>query len=263
MTEAKKLHRSVRWGLGGSSGKKTTMKSDEGTVSTAADTEASIPELVKRFVVLGSEGRVRPVFHDLMISGEDFGGIAPATSLTRAASYLLRRSSSSRCPEGGKSSPEGKDDGLTVPEPSTQEDGYRVEDIFATALNRCDCSANLILLREERSVSCPIVIYEGDSESEGQDSCSTLKDSGDHLAHQARFQALQAQEALLGKDHPDVQFLARKIGVSGRTTTTSELIALLESSSVVHPREGEASRRARYLIKSSHMIIPTDYPVQQ
>jgi hypothetical protein len=127
----------------------------------------------------------------------------------------------------------------------------RIDDIFASELNRCTASS-LPKLRLERSVSFPVVCYESDDDEDTDMGSSSLASSDDTVLD-ARLEALQVQVSILGKDHTDVLFLSRRVQ---RLRSQSELLHL--SLERIPP----SSSRAHYFPRSAHMIVPADYPVQ-
>jgi hypothetical protein len=89
------------------------------------------------------------------------------------------------------------------PQGKAQEKPERVEDRFCTELNECE-PERLANLREKRAKVSPIICYESDDDEEGAAAANP--------ALKSRWEALQVQESLLGKDHPDVAFLLQQIG---------------------------------------------------
>jgi hypothetical protein len=154
---------------------------------------------------------------------------------SRAASYLMRRSLA----------PKSRVVGVELEKEFSgcvREEG-RVDDLFSSELNRCSTAA-LPQLRLERAELYPIVCYESDDED-------THNQAGD-VVLEARIEALNIQEKLLGKDHSDVIFLSRHVQ---RLRGHSELLR----SSLEH---GGTTSRAHYVPKSAFMNVPIDYPFQ-
>jgi hypothetical protein len=83
----------------------------------------------------------------------------------------------------------------------------RVDDRFCKTLNKCEPS-QLEQLRQKRAEAAPIVCYESDdSEDVGEEH----QDTEMSLALKSRLEAVEVQQRLLGKGHPDVVFMQQQL----------------------------------------------------
>jgi hypothetical protein len=83
----------------------------------------------------------------------------------------------------------------------------RVEDRFCKTLNECEPS-QLEQLRKKRAEVTPIVCYESDDDD---DVVGEHQDAEKSLALTSRLEALEVQQRLLGRGHPDVVFMTQQI----------------------------------------------------
>ena len=116
-------------------------------------------------------------------------------AFSRAVTYLKRRSPHSIVLPASP-----------VDEQISNSQSGRVQDIFCTELNNCDPSS-LPDLRRQRLEEAPIICHETDDDEE-----ENKQAAEDDVALKSRLEALEVQQRLLGKDHPDVNFMVQHIG---------------------------------------------------
>lgn len=125
---------------------------------------------------------------------------------SRAASYIRRRNASASASSHRPTMVVIEDDDGSDCESARLPE--RVDDRFCKTLNECEPS-QIEHLRKYRTEVAPIVCYESD---DNDDVVKEHQDT-DHksLALKSRLEALEVQQGLLGKGHPDVVFMTQRI----------------------------------------------------
>jgi hypothetical protein len=119
---------------------------------------------------------------------------------SRAANFIRRRHASSASTSLHRTMVVIEDDDGSDCESARLSE--RMDDRFFKTLNECEPS-QLEQLREYRAEVAPIVCYESD------DNDDAVKEQS--VALNSRLEALEVQQRLLGKDHPDVVFMTQRI----------------------------------------------------
>jgi hypothetical protein len=136
----------------------------------------------------------------------------------RATSYIRRRNVTSPSASSNHTMEVIEDDGSDCESALLD---LRVEDLFCKTLNECEPS-QLEQLRRNRAEVAPIVCYESDDDD--NEVVKEHQDAVKSLALKSRLEALEVQQRLLGKDHPDVVFMTqqlRRLQRRGNTDTAS------------------------------------------
>jgi hypothetical protein len=124
---------------------------------------------------------------------------------SQAASYNRRRNASSASASSLRTMVVIEDDDGSDCESARLPE--RLDDRFCRKLNECEPS-QIEQLRKYRTEVAPIVCYESD---DNDDVDKEHQDAEKSLALKSRLEALEVQQHLLGKDHPDVVFMTQRI----------------------------------------------------
>jgi hypothetical protein len=124
---------------------------------------------------------------------------------SRAANHIRRRKASSTSASSHHTMVVIEDDDGSDCESARLPE--RVDDRFCKTLNECQPS-QIEQLRIYRTEVAPIVCYESD---DNDDVVKEHQDAEKSLALKSRLEALEVQQRLLGKDHPDVVFMTQRI----------------------------------------------------
>jgi hypothetical protein len=122
----------------------------------------------------------------------------------RAANYIRRRNAPSASASSNRAMDVIEDDGSSCDSARPPE---RVDDRFCKTLNKCEPS-QIEQLRQNRAEVAPIVCYESDN---SDDVVKEDQDAEMSLALKSRLEALDVQQRLLGKGHPDVVFMQQQL----------------------------------------------------
>jgi hypothetical protein len=125
---------------------------------------------------------------------------------SRAASFIRRRNASSASASSHRTMVVIEDDDGSDCESVRLSE--RVDDRFCKTLNECEPS-QLEQLRKDRAEVAPIVCYESDDNDDVV--VEEHKCAEESVALNSRLEALEVQQRLLGKDHPDVVFMTQRI----------------------------------------------------
>jgi hypothetical protein len=123
----------------------------------------------------------------------------------RAANFIRRRHASSTSTSSHRTMVVIEDDDGSDSESVRLSE--RVDDRFCKTLNECEPS-QLEQLRKYRAEVNPIVCYESDDNNDVVKEHQCAEKS---VALNSRLEALEVQQRLLGKDHPDVVFMTQRI----------------------------------------------------
>ena len=177
--------------------------------------------------------------------------------LSRAASYLMRRSISKR-----RGSIDAEEPETTATSTATATASYnnlfssdcgRVKDVFSAELNRCS-THQLPQLRRERESENPIICYENDDEDNGGDNehyhSSSSEGEDDFISSQAQ-----------GRSDSVFFTQPEQSSHDGSSDGRKSLHELLRLSSSTDFRCNVC--RAHYIPQSTHIALPKHFPMMQ
>jgi hypothetical protein len=159
--------------------------------------------------------------------------IKSGSSFSRAVAYLQRRSPSSIVVVDAPVHTSEQQSAASIRH-------RRVQDPFSTELNECCDASTLADLRKKRAEVSPIIIYESDDEEENATDAPAEFD----VAFKSRLEALHVQQRLLGKDHPDVNFM----------------ILHMDRLQCRRSSRPESCSAARHYLMTRHRLYPHNVP---